>query len=105
MPQLTREQYLATLGEHPTPVAWGATSPLDFWAYVDDIPTTELGGNEFSSGEVSRAWETVQGTWQHVLIAGTEPNIHLVIVLALAPPAVVGHYVLDLNEEYGLDKP
>lgn len=101
MPLLTREQYLATMGDRPSRVEADAPPPVDFWRYVEQIPAADLDGHDFSAGEVSQAWNTVEGTWQHVLIGCSEPNVFLAIVLALTPPGVSGHYVLDLNEHYG----
>jgi hypothetical protein len=101
VPLLSREQYLATMGDHPGRVNEAATPPGDFWRYVDQIPAADLGGYDFSQSDVSHAWNTVEGKWQHVLIGCTEPNVFLVVVLDLAPPGVSGHYLLNLNVEYG----
>ena len=104
VPLLNRDQYLATMGDHPRRVEDGASPPVDFWDYVDHIPTADLGGHDFSQGDVSHARNTIEGKWQHVLIGCAEPNVFLVIVLDLAPPSVYGHYLLDLNAEYGIEE-
>ena len=39
-----------------------------------------------------------------MLIGCAEPNVFLVIVLDLARPGVSGHYLLDLNAEYGIEE-
>ena len=104
VPLLNRDQYLATMGDHPRRVEGGAAPPVDFWEYVDQIPTADLGGHDFSQGDVSHAWNTIEGKWQHVLIGCAEPSVFLVIVLDLARPGVSGHYLLDLNAEYGIEE-
>ena len=53
VPLLNRDQYLATMGDHPRRVEDGAAPPVDFWDYVDQIPTADLGGRDFSQGDVS----------------------------------------------------
>lgn len=105
MPLLTREEFLATMGEHPTRVGDDADPPLNFWPYVQQIPEADLCGHDFSRGEVPYAWNTCDGKWLHVPIRCPTPNVFLVIVLALTPPAVLGHHLLDLNQHYGLSDP
>ena len=103
VPLLSREQYLATMDQHPTPVENADSAPVDLGGYIDQIPESDLGGYDFSHREVSRAWNTVEDKWQHVLIRCAVPNVYLVVVLDLAPPEIAGHYLLDLNAEYGID--
>ena len=91
------------MSEHPTRVGDDADPPLAFWPYVGQIPETDLGVHDFSRGEVPYVWSTCDGKWQHVLIRCPTPNVFLVIVLAVTPPAVVGHHLLDLNVHYGLN--
>ena len=91
------------MGDHPGRVQDAAAPSVDFWGYVDQIPATDLRGCDFSQGDVSHAWNTVEGKWQHVLIGCTEPNVFLVIVLDLASPGMSGHYLLNLNVEYGIE--
>jgi hypothetical protein len=93
------------MGDHPEPVDETARPPVDFWPYVDHIPASDLAGYDFSHGDVAHAWNTVEDAWQHVLIRCAEPNVFLVVVLDLARPGVAGHYLLNLNEEYGIDGP
>lgn len=61
VPLLTRERYLATMSDRPSRVDVGARPPVDFWGYVDRVPLTDLGGHDFSGGDVSHAWNTVEG--------------------------------------------
>ena len=89
------------MGDRPTRVEGDVAPPFDFWGYVDEIPSADLAGHDFSAGEVSHAWTTVENQWQHVLLRGSEPNVSLVIVLDLQRLAVVGHYLLDPTEHYG----
>ena len=44
-----------------------------------------------------------EDTWQHVLVRDTEPNVFLVIVLDMKARTVLGHHLLDLNMDYGLN--
>ncbi|MET7670941.1 hypothetical protein [Micromonospora luteifusca] len=42
---------------------------------------------------------------QHVLIASGTPNVFMALVLDLRAASVLDHYLLDLNELYGLSQP
>jgi hypothetical protein len=43
-----------------------------------------------------------EGSFYHVLLSFGERNVYLVIVVDCKRASVYGHYILDLNEEYGL---
>jgi len=89
--------------ENPTRLDDEAIPPVDFWPYVDAIPHADLGGHDFSGGEVPHVWDMGEDTWQHVLVRDTEPNVFLVIVLDMKARTVLGHHLLDLNMDYGLN--
>ena len=40
-----------------------------------------------------------------MLVTTTTKNVFLVVIVDLRADRVFGHYLLDLNEEYGLDTP
>lgn len=101
MALLTRDAFLATMGQDRTALGPEELPPFDFWPYVEGIPASHLGGFDFSSGRVPHVWATDRGQWQHVLISSNEPNVFLVVVLRTRPPGVHGHHLLDLNELYG----
>ncbi|WP_432827908.1 hypothetical protein [Dactylosporangium sp. CA-092794] len=86
----------------PEPVRIGpeAEPPFDFWSYVDEIPEADLGGHDFSAGNVTYAWHMPHGNLQHVLVNCEEPNVFLVLVLDLAAGSVLGHYLLDIYGQY-----
>jgi hypothetical protein len=100
---LTADEYRATMGSQPRAVGQDDAPPFDFWPYFADIPVEDFGGHDFSAGEVTNAWITQVGSFEHVLIRCDTPNVFLVLVLDLRATTVMGHHLLDLNELYGLD--
>jgi hypothetical protein len=61
--------------------------------------------NLLSDTAPSIVYRTEDGRFDHVLYPCDRANVYLVIVVQLRPDDVYGHYLLDLNKEYGLDTP
>jgi len=76
----------------------------NIWPYVDAIPRSEIG----LLGPVSRSAEHVYSSgdarFHHFLLPTSISNVCLVIITR-ATSEILGHYVLDLNEKYGLEAP
>jgi hypothetical protein len=68
-----------------------AISPRDFQGLelLSDVPPTV-------------AYRTGGASFDHVLYPTTRRNVFLVVIVQLNPDHVLGHYLLDLNKEYGL---
>lgn len=78
--------------------------PIPLAGYVDAIPASDLRGYDFTRRHVERVYRDPAGRFLHVLLAATTPNVFLVIVVDEPAQSVHGHYVLDLNKEYGLSQ-
>lgn len=87
----------------PSPVSEGERPPFDFWPYFDSMPRSEWQGHDFSEGRVSDAYVMPGGRWEHVLVGCDDRNVKLVLVLDRERGEVEGHYLLDLNQVYGLE--
>ena len=102
MPKLTEAEFKATSAPDPIRVDSDAEPPFDFWPYFEAIPREDLGGHDFTAGEVPYAWAMPGGIYQHVLVRCETPNVFLVLVLDLAGGSVWGHHLLDLHRLYGV---
>ena len=76
--------------------------PFDFWPYFDQIPASHFRGHDCSEGTVDYAYTTDCGSYQHVLINSQTKNVFMVLVLDLHHSSVLGHRLLNLNDEYGI---
>jgi hypothetical protein len=101
--RLSHDEYRATTTPGPRPVGADERPLFDFWTYFDQLPREEWLGHDFSGGTVSYAYVMAGDRWQHVLVESPDKNVNLVLVLDLAATEVFGHYVLDLNQLYGLE--
>ena len=105
MPLLTHEQYLATMGTQPQRLEPADAATVEVNEFVASVPAADLQGHPVDTHTATDALDTVEDQWRHVLFAGTTPNVYLVVVLQGTPPVLHGHYLLDLNEQYGLPDP
>jgi hypothetical protein len=103
MPALTEAEYKATMGTPMTVVQPDADfRPVPLAGYVDAIAASDPRGHDFTGRHVERVYRDPTGRFLHVLLAATTPNVFLVIVVDEPAQSIHGHYVLDLNKEYGL---
>jgi hypothetical protein len=70
---------------------------LDIWPHVDALDVDELCIP--SVNDVRDAHDR----FDHVIIGTGRFNALLVIVVDLSRSAILGHFLLDLNEKYGID--
>ncbi len=80
-----------------------ASAPFDFWTYFDALPLSEFEGHDFSDGDVECVYAEPSRRYEHVLIRCTQGEIYFVLVLDLVKADVLGHRLLNLCVEYGLD--
>ncbi len=81
-----------------------AAPPFEFWDYFGSIPESDFEGHDCRAGAVTYVWEHPAGLFQHVLVSTEDKNIFMVLGLDLPNRRVLGHRLLDLNREYGLDR-
>jgi hypothetical protein len=104
MKLLSKTEHLATMEEPMKRLPSDSFAPFSFWDYFDAIPPADFQGHDCSEGVVRDAWETFADKYQHVLVDSEDKNVFMVIVLDLVNSTVLGHFLLDLNREYGLKR-
>ena len=103
MKRLSKTEYLATMAVPMKQLASDAQPPFDFWNYFEAIPLVDFEGHDCSEGAVTYVYDHPNGNYQHVLINSEDKNVFMVLVLDLASRSVLGHRLLNLNQEYGLE--
>jgi hypothetical protein len=104
MKKLSKTEFLATTALPMKQLPADGEAPFPFWNYFDAIPYADFEGHDCSEGEVVYVWEHPHGFYQHVLVNSEDKNVFMVIVLDLRSRRVLGHRLLDLNQEYGLQR-
>jgi hypothetical protein len=76
--------------------------PVPLGDYVSSIPSHDLQGADFSARTVEKVYRDPSGRFFHVLLGAAKRNVYLVVIVDEPAQVIHGHYVLDLNKEYGL---
>jgi len=85
-------------------VSLEATDVIDIWPYVSAIPQEDLRGHQIWERYVEIVCRDANNHYEHVLVMTKTRNVYLVVVIDLIWDRIFGHYLLDLNEKYGLSK-
>ncbi len=100
---LTEKEFKATFTEKMTDVTLLAEPVVDIWPYVQEsINTNFVDQYVFDKGLVEKVYRNHTSTFDQVLLPTSDKNIFMVLIVDLAIENIIGHYKLDLNEEYGL---
>lgn len=78
---------------------------IDIWPYVELVPANELEGHTVNEEFVDGVYVTADASHHHVLVMTRTSNVYLVVVVDVPAVRIEGHYLLDLNREYGLRAP
>jgi len=105
---LTEAEFRATCGPKMIPILGQehVVQPegvIDLEPYIAAIPAADFAGMELLPGvEPSDVRRSSDDRFDHVLYRCNRSNVYLVVVVALHPDAVYGHYVLDLGAIYSV---
>lgn len=98
---LTEDGYKATMSamvdltETSLPVS-------NFWRYVELLVIEGVVDKYLYENElVELVYRNREETIEHVLLPTDQKNVYVVVVVDLTAQDIYGHYVLDLNKEYG----
>ena len=101
--QLNEEQYLSTMGNKMNNVTESAEPLVNIWNYAKQLLKNNLISEYgFSKKYVEAVYENTERTYQHILLFTNQKNFYAVIVVDIVHKTILGHYILDLNEKYGL---
>jgi hypothetical protein len=103
MKLLSEPEFLAIASGPMRRLGLEATPPFDFWDYFRSVPVSDFEEHDCSAGAVAYVWEDSSGRYQFVNVNCEDKNVFMVLVLDLAARTVLGHRLLDLNREYGLE--
>lgn len=60
--------------------------------------------SEYCPMTIRSVYDSQDGRYRHVLFDTPVTDTHFIAVLQLPDGSVTGHFILDLNKEYGLDR-
>lgn len=97
--ELSRDEYMRTILDPMTPTDDDEGPHFNVADYV-----ARALGPAVSDWGVPRAYTSGDGKFLHVLVDFGRRNVNLVVVVDIPGREIFGHYTLDLNLEYGLDR-
>jgi hypothetical protein len=107
--ELTEKEYKSTFSEKMDDVTSNKErmneEVVDIWEYVEllEKPKYFIDKDIVEEGFVKYVYRNSANTYDHVLIQTLQNNIFLVIIVSIKTKSIFGHYLLDLNKEYGID--
>jgi hypothetical protein len=101
---LSREQYLATFSGKNVEMESEPFNVPFVWNYVRNIPKQDYEGFEVEEDQIPYVYETGDGRFEHVFVSTKTANVFMLILLNNDEENIYGHHLLDLNEEYGIEK-
>jgi hypothetical protein len=78
---------------------------LDLSPYLETIPESDFESHRRYGDFVEGVYRTSDGRFDQVLFMTETPNVFMVVVVDNPNDSILGHHLLDLNREYGLESP
>jgi hypothetical protein len=102
--KLTEEEFKITFSEKMNNVTNDVDEIVDVWEYVKALETSEYFINDYIIRKrlVEYVYRNSINTYDQILIPTIEKNIYLIIIVDIKKENIFGHYLLDLNKEYGI---
>ena len=101
--ELSSEQFRNTMGDGMVNATDSAEPVTDIWPYVGVLVKTGVVQNYvLQNNLVESVYRNKANTFDHVLLATSDSNNFVVIVVDLIKKEITGYFLLDLNKEYGL---
>lgn len=100
--RLTEDEFKPTMTPEMHNVQESATDVLDVWPYVHSVPVDDLEGHVIYEPFVDGVYRTEDDHYDHVMVMTKTKNVYLVVVIDLVSDSFYGHWLLDLNREYGI---
>jgi hypothetical protein len=103
--ELTEEEFKSTFSEKMHSIKDDAKIINDEWEYVLLLDKAKYYLNEhiITNRIIENVYRNSIKTYDQILIPTQEKNIFLIIIIHLKNKNIFGHYLLNLNKEYGID--
>ena len=101
---LTHAEFQATFREPMRNTTANPEPVVDIWPYVRALPSEYVAAHSVNRELVEHVYRSGDGRYDHVLVPNGR-NVYLVIVVDRHGAKILGHHLLDLASEYGLESP
>ena len=104
MKLLSEPEYRATFGPRMVRAGPDEAPLFDFWPYFEAIPQADFEGFDCTAGQVHWVYRDSEGKYENVLVSSQDKNVFMALILDRGAQTVIGHRLLNLRREYGLDE-
>jgi hypothetical protein len=102
--KITEKEFKTTFSERMNDVTNDADAIVDIWEYVKALEKSKYFINDYIVQKrlVEYVYRNSINTYDQILIPTIKKNIYLIIIVDIKEGNIFGHYLLDLNKEYGI---
>jgi hypothetical protein len=101
--ELTEQEYKSTMTGQMTDITESAEPIVDIWLYVEILRNDKVVLDYVFTNElVESVYTNGDGSFHHVLLPTDNKNVFIVLVIDVIGQQIMGHFKLDLNQQYGL---
>lgn len=102
---LTETEFKSTFTCKMLDVTDIAEPVVDIWPYVKQLMLDKIVEQyAFENELVEKVYRNQNNTYDQILLPSSDKNVFIVILVDLFNKKINGHYRLDLNEEYYINK-
>jgi hypothetical protein len=103
--ELTEAEFKSTFSDRMNDVTTTAEAVVDIWKYVKLLEKSKHFINDFivESEPVEAVYRNNLNTYEQILIPTLKKDLYLVIIVNIKAENIFGHFLLDLNKEYGIE--
>ena len=104
--ELTETEFKSTFSEKMNNVTNTVDAIVDIWKYVNLLDKPKYLLNDYIIGKrlVEEVYRNSEETYDQILIPTIRENNFLIIVVDIIQKNIYGHYLLNLNKEYGIEE-
>jgi len=102
---LSRDQFGATFSGPNKKIDAMTYDLSGVWEYVRTVPKSDYQGFEICWGYLPYVYRTGDDRYDHLHVSTRTQNVFLMVIKDRRDNTIYGHHLLDLNAEYGMEKP
>ena len=102
--ELTENEFKSTFYEKLNNVTNTVDAIANIWEYINLLDKSEYFINDYVIEKrlIEKVYRNSGETYDQILISTKKDNNFLIIVVDIIQKNIYGHYLLDLNKEYGI---
>ena len=103
--KLSKKEFSSTFSPIMDDITNKPNAIINIWEYVELLDKSKYFINDYIVKKklVEKVYRNSVNTYDQILIPTTKTNVFLVIIVSIIDKNIMGHCLLDLNKEYGIN--